>query len=521
MAIKEIAIPDLGGAEDVEVIEILVKVGDHVKEEDSLLSLESDKATMEVPAPFEGTITALQVKLGDKLSEGSVIMTVETDAAPVEKPAEKTTPAPAKSESAASTVEVPVPDIGGDENVDVIEVSVKSGDQINEEDTLITLESDKATMDVPAPYAGTVAKVMINVGDKVSEGSVILTMTTSAAVAATPAKKEEKKAEPKSTSSSPAPSSNSVASLEQVAQASAVSSDVHASPSVRRTASEFGIDLKQVSATGQKGRVTKEDVQLFVKQRLASSGAGGGFSMPQAPVVDFSKFGETETVALNKIKRLTGQNLSRNWMTVPHVTQFDEADITELEAFRKANKAMAEKQGFKLTPLVFIMKALVSAMKQYPRFNSSLSSDAQSIIYKKYYNIGIAVDTPDGLVVPVVKDVDQKGAFALAKELGEISVKARDKKLMPRDMQGGCMTISSLGGIGGTCFTPIVNAPEVAILGVSKAQMKPVFQEGEFVPRLMLPLSLSYDHRVVDGAEGARFITHLNKVLSDLRQLTL
>lgn len=516
MAINEIVIPDIGTTEEVDVIEVLVKPGDHVRQEDGLITLESDKASMEVPAPLAGTVKEVKVNVGDKVVEGALIVTLETDvkAEPVKAEPAKKEQAPASTSESSSEVEITIPDIGGAEGVEVIELSVGVGDQVKEEDALITLESDKATMEVPSPHSGTIKSISVKLGDKVSEGSVIAVMTTQATVEAV--KVEPKKAE------APKPATAPAKSVSSTPEASAVDSSLHASPVVRRIASEFGVNLNNVNPTGDKGRITKEDVQNFVKNSLASGGAvSGGAGIPAMPVVDFSKFGDIETIALNKIQKLTGEAMSRNWLNIPHVTQFDEADITEMEAFRQQNKKQAEKQGVKLTPLVFVMKALVAALQKFPRFNSSLSADGGSLVMKKYFNIGVAVDTPNGLVVPVVRDVDQKGVFALAKELGEISVKARDGKLMPKDMQGGSMTISSLGGIGGTAFTPIVNAPEVAILGVSKAQMKPQFQNGEFVPRLMCPLALSYDHRVIDGADGARFATYLSLVLSDLRQIIL
>ncbi|MFN3234492.1 MAG: dihydrolipoyllysine-residue acetyltransferase [Gammaproteobacteria bacterium] len=437
----------------------------------------------------------------------------------------------------ANVQEVTVPDLGGADEVDVIELLVKPGDQVAEEDALVTLESDKASMDVPSPLSGVVKELKVNVGDKVTEGSLLLTVEVEGEAASdAPAQAPTEQAAPQKAQAAPAAQSQSapsasapqssanVQALEKAAQASAVDLNVHASPAVRRIASEFGVDLRRIQGTGPKSRITKEDVQTFVKQQLVIAQTGGGASgsaLPKAPVVDFTKFGEVETKALNKIKKLTATNLSRNWLLAPHVTQFDEADITELEDFRKARKAEAEKQGFKLTPLVFIMKAVVAALRQYPHFNASLSQDGQSLVMKKYFHIGVAVDTPNGLVVPVIRDVDQKSVFHLAKELGEVSLKARDGKLLPKDMQGGCFTISSLGGIGGTAFTPIINLPEVAILGVSRAQVKPVFKEGKFEPCLKLPMSLSYDHRVIDGADGARFITHISQMLSDLRCLIL
>lgn len=540
MAIENIIVPDIGGAEGVEVIELNVSVGDHVNEDDGIVTLESDKATMEVPAPFAGVIKELKVAVGDQVSEGSLVAVIDTDASASASDSSSSdvdaavaAGATQNSDSAQETIqeslEITVPDIGGAEGVEVIEIAVKAGDQVEEDQALITLESDKATMDVPAPSAGTIESIAVNVGDKVSEGSLVASLLTSAKqTAAKPAAGKQSvpaSAQAASPSQQPAASNPAVAQLVQAAEASAVDSSIHASPAVRRVASEFGINLKLVKATGPKGRILKEDVQNYVRSVLAgaSSGAAAGAGLPEAPKVDFSKFGETETKALTKIKKLTGKFLSRNWLLVPHVTQFNDADITDLEAFRQEEKAAAAKQGIKLTPLVFIMKAVVAALKEFPEFNASLSQDGSELILKKYFNIGVAVDTPEGLVVPVIKGVDCKGIFELSKELGEISAKAREGKLLPKDMQGACFTISSLGGIGGTAFTPIVNLPEVAILGVSRSQMKPVYngETKQFDARLMLPLSLSYDHRVIDGAEGARFIMFLSKKLEDIRQLVL
>lgn len=421
------------------------------------------------------------------------------------------------------STEIKIPDIGGATDVDVIEILVNPGDAIAKDDSLITLEGDKATMEVPSPFEGTVENLTVKVGDKVSEGSVILTMNVSngaAAESAKPEKKAEKKTEEKV-------EQKAEQKAEQQPQAKAESAPeqeiteqkdgLYAGPAVRRIAREFGIDLSQIAGSGHKGRIVKEDVQQYVKQRMQS----GGLNVAAAPAVDFSKFGDTETQPLNKIKRLTGQFTHRSWVSIPHVTQFDEADITELENFRKAHKQEAEKQGVKLTPLVFIMKAVAKALKEFPTFNSSLDASGNHLILKKYFHIGVAVDTPNGLVVPVIRDVDQKGMMVLAKELAAISQKAREKGLSPAEMAGNCFTISSLGGIGGTAFTPIINGTDVAILGVSRAKMQPVYQKDQFIPRLMLPMSLSYDHRVIDGAEAARFSNFLAKSLSDIRTLLL
>lgn len=539
---NEIVVPDIGSDGAVDVIEVFVSVGDTVDKEDSLITLESDKATMEIPSPRAGVVKEVKVAVGDKVSTGSLIVLLENGEVKAEEPvavAEVTTTVPAVDSS--STVEqqsvqtektaavselkdVVIPDIGTSEKVDIIELMVSVGDVIELDAPLLTLESEKASMDIPAPFAGTVEAILVAVGDKVGQGDLILrlqvkgdessTSETEASVATKPVTPEADK---------PATPQSSDSKSSQVAESAplALGSAAYAGPAVRRLAREFGVDLSQVKGSGRKGRVVKEDVQAFVKQRLAAPATSGGFSFPPAPVVDFNRFGDTETVALNKIKRLTGQFTHRSWVTVPHVTQFDEADITELEAFRKANKVTAEKQGFKLTPLAFIMKAVVTCLKQLPSFNASLDPSGEKLILKKYFHIGVAVDTPNGLVVPVIRDVDKKSIFDLARELGEVSSRAREKGLMPKDMEGSCFTISSLGGIGGTAFTPIVNAPDVAILGVSKAKMQPVYQEGEFVPRLILPLSLSYDHRVIDGAEAARFTRYLSDCLGDIRRLLL
>jgi pyruvate dehydrogenase E2 component (dihydrolipoamide acetyltransferase) len=419
-----------------------------------------------------------------------------------------------------------VPDIGNYKDVPIIEVAVKAGDIVKAEQTLLTLETDKATMDVPAPFDGVVKEVKVKVGDKVSEGALIVTIEASGAVAATaPAAT----AAPVQTvvPAAPAPAAKPApVAAPAIAQAApaASSGSAHASPSIRRFARELGVNLPQVRGSGEKGRVTKDDVQNFVKQSLAqprSAAGGNGLQVLELPVVDFAKFGAIETKPLSRIKKISGANLHRNWVTIPHVTQFEEADISEMEAFRKELGTEYAKQSIKITPLAFLLKASAITLKHFPDFNASLDASGENLVLKKYIHIGVAVDTPDGLMVPVVRDVDQKGIVQLAKELGEISARAREKKITAADMQGGCFTISSLGGIGGTAFTPIINAPEVAILGVSRSSMKPVWEDGEFVPRLMLPLSLSYDHRVIDGAAAARFTTYLAHVLSDMRRLAL
>lgn len=415
--------------------------------------------------------------------------------------------------------DVVVPDLGNVASAEIIEVSVKVGASIKKEDTLITLESEKASMDIPAPFAGIVKELSVKVGDKVSTGSVILKLETTDAAAVTETKTP---AAASTQTSAPAPQAVKPTISATTIDDEEDEGDLHAGPGVRRLSREFGIDLNKIKATGPKGRILKEDLQVFVKAALSGGQvSGGGSGLPTAPVVDFTQFGETENLPLSRIKRYTAVNLHRNWVLVPHVTQFDEADITELEAFRKAQQKLAEKYNVKLTPLVFIMKAVVMALKAFPNFNASLAPNGEQLILKKYYNIGVAVDTPDGLVVPVIRSVDKKRLLELAKELGEVSAKARAKQLTPNDMQGSSFTISSLGGIGGTAFTPIVNMPDVAILGVSRSSIKPVYKDGEFIPRLMLPLSLSYDHRVIDGAEGARFIVELSSYLSDIRRWIL
>ncbi|CAM3583004.1 pyruvate dehydrogenase complex dihydrolipoyllysine-residue acetyltransferase [Vibrio cholerae] len=521
-ALKEVQVPDIGG-DEVEVTEIMVKVGDVVAEEQSLITVEGDKASMEVPAPFAGTVKEIKIAAGDKVSTGSLIMVFEVaGAAPVAAPVQAAVPAAAAAPAVAALKEVQVPDIGGDE-VTVTEIMVNVGDSISEEQSLITVEGDKASMEVPAPFAGTLKEIKVAAGDKVKTGSLIMVFEVAGAA---PVAAPVQAAAP-----APAPAAAAPAASGEFQENHEYS---HASPVVRRLAREFGVNLAKVKGSGRKNRILKEDVQSYVKEALkrlesgaqaAASGKGDGAALGLLPwpKVDFSKFGETEVQPLSRIKKISGANLHRNWVMIPHVTQWDNADITELEKFRQEQNAMEAKRdtGMKITPLVFIMKAAAKALEAFPAFNSSLSDDGESLILKKYVNIGIAVDTPNGLVVPVFKDVNKKGIYELSKELAEVSKKARGGKLTAADMQGGCFTISSLGGIGGTAFTPIVNAPEVAILGVSKSEMKPVWNGKEFAPRLQLPLSLSYDHRVIDGAEGARFITYLNECLSDIRRLVL
>ncbi|EPR7482879.1 dihydrolipoamide acetyltransferase component of pyruvate dehydrogenase complex [Vibrio sp. JCM 18904] len=536
--LKEVHVPDIGG-DEVEVTEIMVAVGDSIEEEQSLLTVEGDKASMEVPAPFAGTLKEIKVAAGDKVSTGSLIMVFETagSGAPAAPAAAEAPAAAAPAASAAK--EVNVPDIGGDE-VEVTEIMVAVGDTVEEEQSLITVEGDKASMEVPAPFAGTVKEIKIAAGDKVSTGSLIMVFEVAGAAPA-PAAAPAQAAAPAAPAQAAAPAAPAPKAEAPAAAAPAATGDfkendeyAHASPVVRRLAREFGVNLSKVKGSGRKSRILKEDVQAYVKDALkrlesgagaAASGKGDGAALGLLPwpKVDFSKFGETEVQPLSRIKKISGANLHRNWVMIPHVTQWDNADITALEAFRKEQNAIEAKKdtGMKITPLVFIMKAVAKALEAFPAFNSSLSEDGESLILKKYVNVGIAVDTPNGLVVPVFKDVNKKGIYELSEELMAVSKKARAGKLTAADMQGGCFTISSLGGIGGTAFTPIVNAPEVGILGVSKSEMKPVWNGKEFEPRLQLPLSLSYDHRVIDGAEGARFITYLNSCLSDIRRLVL
>ncbi|OAN16589.1 pyruvate dehydrogenase complex dihydrolipoyllysine-residue acetyltransferase [Photobacterium jeanii] len=526
--LKEVHVPDIGG-DEVEVTEIMVAVGDSIEEEQSLLTVEGDKASMEVPAPFAGTLKEIKVAAGDKVSTGSLIMIFET-AGSAPAAAAPAVEVPAAAPAAAAAKEVNVPDIGGDE-VEVTEIMVAVGDTVEEEQSLITVEGDKASMEVPAPFAGTVKEIKIAAGDKVSTGSLIMVFEVAGAA---PAAAPVAQAAPAAAAPAPAaaPAAPAAAAPASTGDFQENNEYAHASPVVRRLAREFGVNLSKVKGTGRKNRILKEDVQNFVKDALkrlesgaAASGKGDGAALGLLPwpKVDFSKFGETETKPLSRIKKISGANLHRNWVMIPHVTQWDNADITALEAFRKEQNAIEAKKdsGMKITPLVFIMKAAAKALEAFPAFNSSLSDDGESLILKKYVNIGIAVDTPNGLVVPVFKDVNKKGIYELSEELMAVSKKARAGKLTAADMQGGCFTISSLGGLGGTAFTPIVNAPEVGILGVSKSEMKPVWNGKDFEPRLMLPLSLSYDHRVIDGAEGARFITYLNGCLSDIRRLVL
>ncbi|MBK4784523.1 MAG: pyruvate dehydrogenase complex dihydrolipoyllysine-residue acetyltransferase [Pantoea sp. Pent] len=527
---KDVNVPDIGG-DEVEVTEILVKVGDKVAAEQSLITVEGDKASMEVPAPFAGVVKEIKIATGDKVNTGSLIMIFEAEgAAPAAaaKPAVKEAAASAPA-AAAGAKDVNVPDIGGGE-VEVTEVLVKVGDKVEAEQSLIVVEGDKASMEVPAPFAGTVKALKVATGDKVSTGSLIMVFEVEGAAPAAAAPAAKQGAAPAAEAkpaAAPAPAAAKADAKSEFAENYAY---VHATPVIRRLAREFGVNLAKVKGTGRKGRILKEDVQDYVKDAVKSAeaapaaAAGGGIpGMLPWPKVDFSKFGEIEEVELGRIQKISGANLSRNWVMIPHVTHFDKTDITDLEAFRKQQNAEAEKRKLdvKFTPVVFIMKAVAAALEPMPRFNSSLSEDGQKLTLKKYINIGVAVDTPNGLVVPVFKDVNKKGITELSRELMATSKKARDGKLTASDMQGGCFTISSLGGLGTTHFAPIVNAPEVAILGVSKSAMEPVWNGKEFAPRLMMPISLSFDHRVIDGADGARFITIINNMLSDIRRLVM
>src|SRR5438552_3418142 len=565
MSTIEVKVPDIGDFKDVPVIEVFVKPGDAVKAEDSLVTLESDKATMDVPAPAAGTVKDLRIKVGDKVSEGNLILTLEAAGAGAAKPGPTPPPqpasagepgkgpapsqpaggkpsdvaqdrpvasrSPAPASGGGSVTTVKVPDIGDFKDVPVIEIFVKPGDSVKPEDALVTLESDKATMDVPAPSAGVVKELKVKVGDKVSEGSVILTLE--AAGAATKAEEKPEAAAPTSTPQpSPAQQPSRGEAREARPEAAApvdreAFKAAHASPSVRAFARELGVDLAKLKGTGPKERILQEDVQRYVKQALsgaAPSPAGGAttgaaLGLLPWPQIDFTKFGAIESKPLSRIKKISGANLHRNWVMIPHVTNCEDADITELEAFRVQLNKENEKSGIKVTMLGFLIKACVAALKKFPDFNASLDGD--NLVYKKYYHVGFAADTPNGLVVPVVKNADQKGVLAIAKEMGELSSKAREGKLGPTDMQGGCFSISSLGGIGGTYFTPIINAPEVAILGVCRSSTRPVWDGKQFNPRLILPLSLSFDHRVVDGAAAARFNSYLVALLGDMRRVML
>ena len=532
-SVVEVNVPDIG-SDEVNVTEIMVKVGDSVEVDQSIINVEGDKASMEVPAPIAGVVKEILINVGDKVSTGKLIMKFETASA---TPAAAAAPAQTAASVAATTSaikDVNVPDIGGDE-VNVTEIMVAVGDTVSEDQSLITVEGDKASMEVPAPFGGVVKEILVKSGDKVSTGSLIMRFEVAGAAPATATSAPAPQVASPAPTAQPSAQSGNVSGLSQE-QVVASAGYAHATPVIRRLAREFGVNLDKVKGTGRKGRIVKEDIESYVKTAVKAyeSGAtaqaagngvanGAGLGLLPWPKVDFSKFGEVEEVELSRINKISGANLHRNWVMIPHVTHFDKADITDLEAFRKEQNALAEKQklGVKITPVVFIMKAVAKALEAYPRFNSSITEDAQRLILKKYINIGVAVDTPNGLVVPVFKNVNKKGIIELSRELMEVSKKAREGKLTASDMQGGCFTISSLGGIGTTHFAPIVNAPEVAILGVSKSSMEPVWNGKEFAPRLILPMSLSFDHRVIDGADGARFISYIGAVLADLRRLIM
>ena len=536
MAIQTIKVPDIGGAEGVEVIEISVKVGDVIAENDSIVVLETDKASMEIPASVGGKVVAIKVNLGDKVSEGAALIEVEAEgagvapaaeAAPAPAVAATPAPTPAAAASASAEVTLSVPDIGGAEGVEVIEISVKVGDEVAQGDSLIVLETDKASMEIPAETAGKILSIAVKVGDKVSQGSAIAVVASAGGAVAAPAPAVAAPAPAKAAAPAPAPAAPAAAPAPKAAEVEEVvqTGDVYAGPAVRKLARQLGVDLGKVSGTGPRNRLLKDDVRNYVKPivQAAQSGASfGGSGIPALPVIDYSKFGEIEIVKMSKIKKLTAEAMTRSWLNVPRITQFDDADITDLEAFRNSMKAEAEKRGSKLTPLPFIVKAVAAALVAEPSFNVSMHQDGESIVHKKFVHIGIAVDTPNGLLVPVVRNADKKGLFELADEINVLAKKARDGKLTPAEMQGGCFTISSLGAMGGNGFTPMVSAPtEVGILGVSRAQMKPVWNGKEFIPRNMLPLSLSYDHRAVNGADAGRFMTYLVGVIGDLRRLLL
>ena len=550
MSIEQIKLPDVGG-EEVEIIEISVKVGDSIGEDDTIIVVETEKASMDIPAPFAGTIESLVVKAGDKIKEGDLIATLVTSASAssetVKEEVATATPAKIVEEvkTEEKTVEVStasqettlviedifVPDVGGDESVDVIEIIASVGDFLNEEDGIITLETEKATMDVPTPISGKLVEILVNAGDKVKTGSLIARIEKTV-VASTP--KEVAKEEIIVKNETPVKVESKVETVSVESHVTKTTGKAYASPSIRRLAREYGVDLTLVNGTGPKNRILKDDIRLYIKSVLSnpscanlttSSNTAGGLGFELAPLkeIDFSKFGEIEVVELSKIQKISGPSLQRNAIIIPHVTQFDEADITDLEEFRKEQNTIYSKMNsdVKISPLVFAVKAVAKALRLHPNFNASLSTDGQSMIFKKYVNVAVAVDTPNGLVVPVIKDADKKGFEEIALELKELSIKAKAGKLTANDMQGACFTISSLGGIGGTAFTPIVNAPEVAILGLSKSEFKPKYNGKEFVPRLMLPLSLSYDHRAIDGADGARFVTTLSSLLGDIRKILL
>jgi pyruvate dehydrogenase E2 component (dihydrolipoamide acetyltransferase) len=540
-----IRVPDIGSGEG-EVIELFVKVGDRIEADQSILTLESDKASMEIPAPKAGIVKSLKVNLGDRLKEGDELLELEVEGAsaapeaaapaaaqePAKAPAAEApaAQAPAAAAPAEATLQdIHVPDIGSSGKAKIIEILVKAGDTVEADQSLITLESDKASMEIPSPAAGVVESISVKLDDEVGTGDFILKLKVQGAAApAAPAPAAPAPAKTEApAAAAPAPAAKAEAAPAPAAAPAPTGAKVHAGPAVRQLAREFGVELNAVSPSGPHGRVLKEDVQAYVKAMMQkakdapAAGATGGAGIPPIPAVDFSRFGEVEEVAMTRLMQIGASSLHRSWLNIPHVTQFDQADITELEAFRVAQKAVAEKAGVKLTVLPLLLKSCAHLLKEMPDFNSSLAPSGKAIIRKKYVHIGFAVDTPDGLLVPVIKNVDQKSLLQLAAEAAALAAKARDKKLTADDMQGACFTISSLGHIGGTGFTPIVNAPEVAILGVSKATIQPVWDGKAFQPKLMLPLSLSYDHRVINGAAAARFTQRLSQLLADIRTILL
>ncbi len=563
MSLEKITIPDLGDSEDVDVIEILVSPGDEIQENDSLLVLETDKAAMEIPATSAGVVKEVLVKVGDTVNQGDEIIVIEslagadTGISPKDSPKsellteQKEEQKEEKKEeqkeehqveekpavpSELSVADIIVPDLGEEDTVEVIDVLVSVGDDVNADDGLLTLETDKAAMDVPAPFGGKITDILVKVGDKVATGDVIMRAETSTGktVDAKAESKPETEENPTAVDVKATQSNSEVVSTVSTSQnvsssqqASSLdnNSGVYAGPAVRKLAREMGVDLTLVAGTGTKNRILKEDVQDFVKSALQSGGviasSGSSFALPQVKDIDFSQFGEVEEVEMSKLHQLTSQNMSQNWLTVPHVTQFEEADVTDLEEFRAAQKSLSEKKGIKLSPLPFIVKACAQALTEFPQFNVSLHSSGNKLIQKKYVHIGVAVATPAGLMVPVVKNADKKSVWEIAAEINELSQKAKDRKLTKELMEGGCFTVSSLGNLGGVGFTPIVNAPEVAILGVSKTSVKPVWIDNDFEPRKILPFSLSYDHRAVNGVDGGLFCAYLNKLLSDIRLMVL
>lgn len=532
--VEEISVPDIGDYQGVDVIEVSVSPGEKIEVDQTLITLETDKASMDIPSPKSGIIKKLCLKVGDKVSQGDCIIELDVQVEDKHSDSQNApkgeaqnaplnhTPVAQNAHPASFEKCIEVPDIGSSDKVDVIEVHIQAGQSIEKEAPMLTLESEKASMDVPAPEHGDIKEVLVKVGDKVGSGDPIakVLVTSSEPNPKTSVSSDASQ----NTRSQPSTSTENVARARPAEVSHSNSGAVHAGPATRRLARELGVDLEKVQGSGRKGRVLKNDVKMFVKTQLSntqSSGSPGGLTLASMPKVDFSQFGDIESKPLNRIKKLTATNLHRNWVQIPHVTQFDQADITDLEVFRKQNKGFAEKQGIRLTPLAFFVKAIVSSLKAFPEFNTSLDPDNETLIYKQYFHIGVAVDTPNGLVVPVIREVDRKGVFALARELAELSEQAREGKLTAKQMQGSCFTISSLGGLGGVGFTPIINAPDVAILGVSKASLQPVYQEDSFVPRLILPFSLSYDHRVIDGAQAVRFTTHFSEQLRDIRNLIM